>query len=453
MTGVRRTILVVGGLAAGPSAASKAARTDPAARVVLFEQTDAISYGICEIPYYLSGELREEDLVVHTAESLRREKGVDVQLLSRVEEIMPSRRRIRVRDLAAGRVYEESYDRLILATGARPKVLGLDGENARNVFPVRSLDGAKALHRFLAGERPQRAVIIGAGYVGVEMAEALRTRGLDVTLLHNAELPLCGMETPAREWIRDELAAHRVNWVPSAAVVGLKVGDRQAVTHVLTPDRTFPAELVIVAIGVEPNAGLAAGAGIRTGVHGGILTDRRQATSAENVFAAGDCCEVRNLVTNRWMYAPLATLASRAAWVAGENAAGGRAFFSGALRASLVKVFSQEAVRVGVSTKEAAEAGLSPVAETILARSRAGNMPGAERLLVTLIADRRTGKLIGGNIAGQDGAGLRGHALTLGIQQGMTVDAFRSADFAYAPSFSPLWDPLLVAANALARSL
>ena len=453
MTGVRRTILVVGGLAAGPSAASKAARTDPAARIVLFEQSEAISYGICEIPYYIGGEVREEDLVVHTAESLRREKGVDVRLLNRVEEVLPARRRIRVRELGTGRTYEESYDRLILATGARPRVLGLDGENARNVFSIRSLDGAIALNTYLISEHPQRAVIIGAGYVGLEMAEALRTRGLDVTLLHNTDLPLEGMETPARELIRDELAAHQVNLVPSATVVGLKTGDRQAVTHVLTPDRTFPAEVVIVAIGVEPNSELASRAGIRTGVRGGILTDRRQATSAENVFAAGDCCEVRNLVTNRWMYAPLATLASRAGWVAGENAAGGRAFFPGALNAALVRVFSQEAVRVGLSVREASEAGMSPVAETIFALSRAGQMPGSQRVLVTLIADRRSGKLIGGNVAGQDGAGLRGHALTLAIQQGMTVESFRTSDFAYAPPFSPLWDPLLVAANALARSL
>ncbi|MCC6398242.1 MAG: FAD-dependent oxidoreductase, partial [Bacteroidetes bacterium] len=185
MNGPQRTIIVVGGLSAGPSAASKAARTDPNARVILLEQSETISYGICELPYFIAGEVAEKDLVVHTAESLKREKGVEVLLLHRAEEIRPGTRRLRVRDLHSGIVSEMQYDRLILATGASPRKLGVPGEDARNVFHIRSLDGAVHLNRVIAKEHPRRAVIVGAGYVGVEMAEALRLRGIDVTMLHD----------------------------------------------------------------------------------------------------------------------------------------------------------------------------------------------------------------------------------------------------------------------------
>lgn len=453
MTLPQRTIVVVGGLAAGPSAASKAARTDPDARVILLEQSDAISYGICELPYYVGGMVRGEDLVIHTAESLKREKGVDVRLHHRVEEIRPSARVLKVRDMNAGKVIDVAYDRLILTTGATPGRLGLEREDARNVFHVRTLDSAHQLRHFCDGERPRSAVVIGGGYVGVEMAEALRMRGIEVTMLERDDLPLRSMSPVARAAMRDVMEKNAVRFCGGMAPVALGSQDGTNVTHVLTPHATFPADLVVVATGVTPNAALARDAGITTGRHGGILADAWQKTSASNVFAAGDCCEVRNVVTNGWTYVPLATIASRAGWVAGTNAAGGRAKFAGALRATAVKVFDHEAVRCGLSESEAKDAGLTPVTASITATSRVGMMPGASKLCVTLTADKATGRLLGGTLFGREGAVLRSHALGVALHQRMTVDQFRDTDLAYAPTFSPLWDPLLVAANALAREL
>ncbi|HTY58193.1 MAG TPA: FAD-dependent oxidoreductase, partial [Bacteroidota bacterium] len=332
-----RRILVVGGLAAGPSAASKAARTDPSAEVVLFEQGESVSYGVCEIPYHISGEVKAEDLSPFSPDKLRTTRRIDARTLHRVEEIQANRRILLVRNLKDGTTAREKFDRLIIATGSRPKRLGFEGEDARNVFRVKALDEAFALRKFIAQEHPATAVIVGGGYIGMEMADALRTLGIDVTVLHNASLPMKGLERETREQIRAELEKNGVRFVGMAGTAGFVRGREQKVTHVLTGDGTFEAGLVVVAIGVEPNTELARAAGIRTGVSGGIKTDQRQQTSVDNIYAAGDCCEVRNLVSGRQAYIPLATIASKAGWTAGENAAGGNAVFRGAIRAIAVR--------------------------------------------------------------------------------------------------------------------
>ncbi len=448
---VAKRILVVGGVAAGPSAASKAARINPDAKVILFEQSDAISYGVCEIPYYLAGEVRKEDLAIHTPETLAQEKGVEARVLQRVESITPTRRLIRIRDLEGGRIYDEQYDRLVIATGAAPRRLNVPGEDARNVFSVRSFDAAVALCSYLGGERPQRAMIIGGGYIGVEMAEALRLRGLEVTLLEQRQEVLQDVDPPARNFAVDLLVCHGVKILPQSLVVGLPVDHTNRATHVLTSHGSYPADLVIISAGIVPSVSLASTARIRVGRSGGILTDLRQQTSIEGIYAAGDCCEYKDLITGRPVYAPLATNANRAGWVAGENAAGGRALFPGVLRSVALRVFDGQIARIGLTEHEATEAGFRVVSETVSGKSRVSFMPGSSPIGITLTAERETGRILGASLWGSEGAVLRSHPLAVALQQGMTLGQFQKIDFAYAPTFSPLWDPLLVAANALEK--
>jgi NADPH-dependent 2,4-dienoyl-CoA reductase/sulfur reductase-like enzyme len=448
-----RRVVVIGGLAAGPSAASKAARTSSEARVILFEQGESVSYGICEIPYFLSGEVKKEGLVAYTPESLRAKKGVDARTLHRVEELRAGRRTLLVRDLRTGRTAEEPFDRLILATGSRPKRLGFEGENARNVFRLKVLEEAFALQKYIEQERPRAAVIIGGGYIGMEMSDALRARGMEVTLLHNQSLPMRALERVARERLREELESHRVTFAGMARVEGFVAGREQKVTHVVTSDGAYEADLVIVAVGVEPNVDLAASAGVRLGSFGGILTDQRQQTSADHIFAAGDCCEVKNLVTNKQAYIPLATIASKAAWTAGENAAGGNATFRGAVRSIALRVFSLEIAQAGLGSEEARSHGFDPVTETITSWSRVAVMPGAAQVSITLIADRKSHRLLGVNAWGTEGAALRANTLAVALQHRMTIEDIRQWDLAYSPPFAPLWDPILVAANATHKKL
>ncbi len=448
-----RRILVVGGLAAGPSAASKAARTDPSAEVILFEQGEAVSYGVCEIPYYVAGDVNAEGLSSFTPEKLKSTRRVDARVLHLVEEIHPHRRTLRVRNLKEGTASEEKYDRLVIATGSRPKRLGLAGEDARNVFRVKALDEAFALRKFIAQEHPRTAVVVGGGYIGMEMADAFRSLGIEVTVLHNASLPMKGLEAETRERIREELEKNGVRFVGPAATTGFVRGSDDTVSHVLTMGGSFEAGIVVVAIGVEPNTALARSAGIRTGASGGIRTDQRQQTSIDNVYAAGDCCEVKHAVTGKQAYIPLATIASKAGWTAGENAAGGNAVFRGAIRAIAVRVFGLEVAQVGACEEDAAAAGFECVSETITGWSRVAVMPGSRQVTIRLLADRKTRRILGANVTGGEGAVLRANTLAVAIQHKVTIDEMQQWDLAYSPPFTPLWDPILVAANAMHRKL
>ncbi|MEX0602087.1 MAG: FAD-dependent oxidoreductase, partial [Bacteroidota bacterium] len=359
---MNQRIVVVGGLAAGPSAASKAKRVNPGAQVELLEQGEHISYGICEIPYYVGDVFQDAGhLTVFTPERLEREKGVRVRTLHRVEEIHPHRKSLVVRDLEKNTESRIAYDRLILATGSAPRTLNISGEKGRNVFTVKSLSDGLGMRKYVDEESPRTAVIIGAGYIGMEMAEALVRRGIRTTLIHRHDLPMAQLERDASRTVLEILTLQGVSFVPNSEVRELPCDDTGKVVEVVTSTGRYPSDVVVLCIGVQPNAGLARQIGIRTGERGGILADERQATSVGSIFAAGDCCEIRNAVNNRWMYIPLATYASRQGWVAGENAAGGFATFKGAIRAIAVKVFDLEVAQVGLSVAEAESSGFDPV--------------------------------------------------------------------------------------------
>ncbi len=443
-----RRIIVVGGLAAGPSAAAKAKRVNPEAEVTILEAGETVSYGICESPYAIAGLIDDEaQLVAYTPTRLRDEKGVEVKTLHMVERLVPSRHRVIARDVRGHAVVEFGYDVLILSTGAIPRQLGVPGEDGRNVFRLRSREDTLGIMKFIRAEKPEQAVIVGGGYIGMEMADALAAAGLEVTVLHHHRLPMAGLEDGTRERVLEELTAKGVHFVTNATVEGMQLDGTGMVRHVLTSRGTFEAGLVLVAIGVQPNVALARGAKIRIGPTGAIAINERQQTSIEGIYAAGDCCEVRNLVTGKPMYQPLATVASRAARVAGENAAGGHAVFKGAVRAIGLKVFGLEVAQVGIGSGEAERHGLRCVRETITAPSIVGIMPGSEKITVVLIHERRTGRLLGANVYGGRGSVLRANILGVAIQHRMTVEDVARFDLIYAPPFAPLWDPILVAAH------
>ncbi|HEV8539011.1 MAG TPA: FAD-dependent oxidoreductase, partial [Bacteroidota bacterium] len=269
-----RRILVVGGLAAGPSAAAKAVRTNPQAEVIVFEASDTISYGICEAPYAISGIIPDENkLVSYTPERLHEQKGVTVKTLHHVEKIVPGNNQIVVRDLRNRELVEYEYDKLILATGARPRRLNILGEDGRNVFHLSSREDTRNILKYIAAESPKMAVIIGGGYIGMEMAEALVAKGMDVTIIHRHRLPMAGLEQDTRERILDELQRNNVHFVTNAKVEQLEQGKDGKVRHVITNRGTFETELVILSLGVAPNVGLARQAKIRLGVTGAITTD------------------------------------------------------------------------------------------------------------------------------------------------------------------------------------
>jgi NADPH-dependent 2,4-dienoyl-CoA reductase/sulfur reductase-like enzyme len=441
-------ILVIGGLAAGPAAAAKAKRTNSEAEVTLFEQGEHVSYGICEIPYFIGGVTpNKSDIEPFSAQKLEQTRGFKVKTLHRVEKLDSTKRLVVVRDLWKDKLHEFKYTKLVLATGSSPRRLGIAGENARNLFFINKLDEAYALKKFIDEEQPKRAVVVGGGYIGLEMVDTLVSLGLKTTLVHRSAFPLSSLEDSARKFVLSQLTKNGVQFEPNQTVLQFVVDASGKISKVVTNRSSFETGLVIVCIGVAPNTELACHAKLRLGTHTGVLTDQHQKTSNDAIYAAGDCCELKNSVNNKWMYLPLATYAARQGVVAGMNAAGGRAAFKGAIRAVAVKVFDGEVAHVGLSLKEALESGFSADTDEISSSTKISFYPGSSPLSIRLIFEKRSHRLLGANVWGGSGSVARANVLSSAIQHKLTLEQVAELDLIYAPQFSPLWDPILTAAK------
>lgn len=445
-------IVVIGGVAAGMSAASQAKRRAPEAEVVVLERGPHVSYGACGMPYNLLDPARPiEDLVVITPERFRRERGIDVRTGHAATGIDVERRVVHGRDLASGRPYELHYDALVIATGARAVRPPLPGMELPGVFVLRELTDGAAMKRFLAEAAPRRAVIVGAGYVGMEMAEALRARGLEVTVLEKLEELLPGFARPLVDEVAAELGRHGVEAHTGLAVQEIRREGRGLV--VATDRGAFPAELVLVSVGVRPNTALAQAAGIVLGASGAIAVDDAQRTSAPAVWAAGDCAEARHLVTARPAWIPLGTTANKQGKVAGANAAGADERFGGIVGSAAFKVFGLEVGRTGLGPADASRSGLDFVTATSTHRSRGHAYPGASTLTTVLVAERGSGRLLGAQLVGAEGVTGRVDVLATALTARMTVSDLEQLDLAYAPPLAPVYDPILVAAGVTAKEL
>jgi NADPH-dependent 2,4-dienoyl-CoA reductase/sulfur reductase-like enzyme len=446
-------VLVVGGVAAGMSAASQIKRRHPKTKVTVFEKGDYISYGACGMPYNIEDPERQiEDLVVLTPEQARTKRGIGLCLRHEAVALDPGQRTLTVRDLDAGEERQESYDALVLATGARAVRLPLEGFDAPGVTVLRDLPDGAAVRELLDGGAKQ-AVIIGAGYIGMEMAHVLRARGLHVTVLEKQAQLLPGWHPDTVKVVEETLAAHDVDFHTGAAVESANTGKHDQVTSVATDQGRFKADLVIVAAGVRPNAELAARAGLRIGDSGAIWVNQKQETSDPAVWAAGDCAEAYHRLLRRNAWIPLGTTANKQGRVAGANVLGAEQRFRGIVGTAGFVVFDLEVARTGIGEAEAAAEGFDPVAVTIRQRSRAHGYPDGVPVQVHLVADRETGLLLGGELVGREGAALRVNTLASALAAHMTVTELQNLDLVYAPPFASVWDPVLVAANQLIKKV
>lgn len=431
-------LLVIGGVAAGLSAASRARRLDASLEILVLEKGGVISYGACGLPYLVEGRVRTpEQLIVYTPDYFQRERNITVRTGARVESIEHGRREV---VLAGGE--HVHYDRLVIATGARPSAARIAGADLPHVFTLHTMDDALRMMRFLDQKRPRRAVVIGAGYIGLEAADALRARGLEVTIF----------EAGANVLRRDdpELTRH-VTAHLAASGVALRVN---APVSAIEPDRVgdVACDMVVLAAGITPNAELATDAGIERGRTGAIRVDERMETNLSGVYAAGDCAEAHHMVTNRPAYIPLGTTANKQGRVAGANAAGGRERFAGVTGTAILSLFGMGFAVTGLSAEQARREGFTAVAARIEGRSRAGYFDGRPTT-VELVADCGTRRLVGGTVIGEDGVAGRINVIAAALQARMRVEDFETLDLAYAPPFAPVWDPLLIAAQQLSKAL
>ncbi|WP_031513850.1 FAD-dependent oxidoreductase [Streptomyces sp. NRRL F-5123] len=448
-------LVVIGGDAAGMSAASQARRRRSVAdlEIVAFERGHHTSYSACGIPYWIAGDAAGPGVLVARTAAEHRERGIDLRLGTEVVTVDPERGRVRSRD-AAGREEWTGYDHLVIATGAepvRPRVPGID---APGVFGVQTLDDGEAVLRGLERSGVRRAVVVGGGYIGVEMAEAMLRHGLDVTLIDRNEQPMTTLDPDMGRLVRTALEGLGVRVVSGAPVREVLTGADGRVRAVATDTAEHPADLVVLGLGVRPQTGLAAAAGLPLGVHGGLLTDRAmRVRGSERVWAGGDCVEVLNLVSGELQHIALGTHANKHGRIIGINIGGGYATFPGVVGTAVSKVCDVEIARTGLKESQARAAGLQFVTAVIESTSRAGYYPGAALMTVKVLAERRTGRLLGLQIVGGEGAAKRVDVGAVALTAGMTVEQMTGLDLGYAPPFSPVWDPVLVAARKAADAV
>ncbi|MHB9758168.1 FAD-dependent oxidoreductase [Streptomyces sp. BYX5S] len=447
----RERLVVIGGDATGMSAASQARRlrTPADLDIIAFERGHFTSYSACGIPYWVGGQVDDrDDLIARTPEE-HRARDIDLRTRTEVTEIDVAGRRVRSRDLDNGGTESwTSYDKLVIATGARPLRPDLPGIDAPNVHGVQTLGDGEALLETLRGTKGRRAVVVGAGYIGVEMAEALINRGYEVTVVNRGAEPMSTLDADMGRLVHEAMTGMGITMVGDAEVTKILTGDDGRARAVATQDAEYPADVVVLGIGVRPETTLAREAGLPLGAHGGLLTDMSMRVRGhEDIWAGGDCVEVLDLVSGSERHIALGTHANKHGQIIGSNVGGGYATFPGVVGTAVSKVCDLEIARTGLRERDARRAGLQYVTVTIESTSRAGYYPGAAMMTVKMLAERRTGKLLGVQIVGREGAGKRVDVAAVALTAGMTVEQMTVLDLGYAPPFSPVWDPVLVAAR------
>jgi NADPH-dependent 2,4-dienoyl-CoA reductase/sulfur reductase-like enzyme len=444
-------LVVVGGDAAGMAAASAARRrTDRAdLEVVAFERGDYTSYSACGLPYYVAGDISDVDELIARSPQEHRTNGIDVRTRHEVVEIDVAGRTVTVDPLDGTDSYSLPFDRLVIATGATPIRPDLPGVEARGIHGIQTIYDGIALHEHVNehGGDGHRAVVVGGGYVGLEMAEALQRRGLPVTMIEAGPQPVAPLDPDMGAIVADALRGLGVDLRTETPCEGFDVDGDGHVTGVRIPGETLPADIVVLGIGVKPNSALAAEAGLAVGERGGITTDDHMATSVDGIWAAGDCIETFHLVSRRRVTIPLGTHANKQGRVAGINATAGDASFKGVVGTAVAKVCEYEIGRTGLNEKEATAAGFEFDTTRIESTTRAGYFPGAQPITVKIVVETRTGRIIGAQIIGREGAAKRIDVLAAAIWNEMTIDEFWQLDLGYAPPFAPVWDPTIVAAR------
>ncbi len=435
-------LLVIGGDAGGMAAASQARRLQPYMEIVALERGDRTSYSACGIPYLVGGEVDDaERLVARTPERFRDEHRIDVRIRHEAVGIDLDARKVEVIDHTRDRTFQLGFDLLHLATGARPLRPDLPGIDADHVHGVQTLDDGVHLLEHARRVDCRRVVVVGGGYIGLEMAEAFVRWGAHVTLIDGNDQVMGTFDPDMAAPIAAALRGNGVDLRLGCRALGFEGGG------VETSDGHLAADLVVLGLGVVPNSELAADAGIRRGVRRAVRVDRRQQTSVEGVYAAGDCAESFHRVTQRQVHVALGTVANKAGRVAGTNLGGGYATSPGVVGTAVSKVCELEVARTGVNEREAQRAGFEYEAVTIDSTARAGYMPDARPLTVKLLAERGSRRVLGAQIVGREGAAKRIDVLATAITAGMTVDDVVDLDLGYAPPFSGVWDAVHIAAR------
>lgn len=438
-------VVIVGGVAAGATAAARLRRLDEQAEILIFERSGYISYANCGLPYYIGDVITDpEALTLQTPEQFFARFRVQVRVRHEVTALHPERKTVSVTDLATGRTFEESYDKLILAPGARPTQPRLPGVGLERVFTLRTVEDTFRIKEFIRKNKPRSAVLAGGGFIGLELAENLRELGVEVTIVQRPKQLMNPFDADMAALIHAEMRRHGVQLALGSTVEGFAPTNRGV--EVLRKDEpSLQADMVVLAIGVTPDTALAKSAGLALGIKDSILVNDRMETSVPDIYAAGDAVQVRHAVTGQDALISLAGPANKQGRIIADNICGMDSRYTGSQGSSVVKVFSMTAAATGVNEKNARNAGFDPEAVILSPMSHAGYYPGGRLMTMKLVYDRPTLRVLGAQIVGYEGVDKRIDVLATAIHAGMTAPQLKELDLAYAPPYSSAKDPVNMA--------
>lgn len=443
---MENNLVIIGGGAGGASTAAEAKRNNPSLKVTLLQRGKFVSYASCPTPYYIGDLIKDENqLIARTPEKFR-EGGIDVQLNSEVVQIHPTENIVEIKD---GRRFP--YDILLMATGTSAIIPDMPGADLPGVFSLRNLEDAMRIKIWLREKKAERVLIIGGGFIALEMCEALHAGGIKTTIIHNGALPANRWDAALSAVMLEELQAHGVEFVPNATAQTIEKG-KSAPLRVTADKGVWEGDMVLLAVGVKPNVRLAKSLGLNIGKTGAIAVNFAQQTSLENVYAAGDCCESFHKVSRRFVNIPLGDIANKQGRVAGRNIGGKPLTFDGIVGAQSFRLFGLECAATGISEQEALASGYKPASNITWGNAMSLAM-GTSKIGLKLIADRSSGKLLGAQAVGESGAVGRINVLSVALWTGLDLDQVGYLDLAYAPPFSGAWDIIHNAAQALGRTL
>ena len=438
-------VIIVGGVAGGATAAARLRRLDENAEIVVFERSGYVSYANCGLPYYVGGVIEQKEaLTLQTPESFWSRFRVDVRVRHEVTAIDTANRTVTVRDLANDIEFTETYDKLLLSPGAKPVIPPVPGVDGPRVFTLRTVEDTFRIHDFVERTRPRRAVVVGGGYIGLEMAENLVERGIAVTVLQRPKQLMNTLDYDMAALVHAEVRAHGVDLRLEADVVGFE-DSGNGVRVLLAGGAVVDADLAILAVGVQPDNALAKAAGLALGMKGAIAVNDRMETSAPDVYAVGDAVSVRHSVSGEEAVISLAGPANKQGRIAADNVCGGDSRYRGSQGSSIIKVFDLTVAGTGLTVRAAQAAGIDCDRVVLSPGSHAGYYPGAETMTMKVVFEKGTLRLLGAQIVGYSGADKRLDVLATAISAGVRADRLKDLDLAYAPPYSSAKDPVNMA--------
>lgn len=438
-------VVIIGGVAGGATAAARIRRLDEQAEIVVFERSGFVSYANCGLPYYIGGTIEDEsDLTLQTPESFWRRFRVRMKVHHEVTEIHPEEKTVTVKDLDSGTVFTEAYDKLLLSPGAKPIKPGLDGIESSRIFTLRTVEDTLKIKNYLTTYRPKSAVVVGGGFIGIEVAENLKESGVDVTLVEASDQLMAPFDRDMASFIHAQVRKNGVHLMLGHTVEGFADTDQRIAVR-LKGSGTISADIVVMAIGVTPETALAKAAGLAVGIRGSIVVNNRMETSVPDIYAVGDAVQIKNFVTNTDTLISLAVPANKQGRIAADNICGGDSHYTGGQGSSIIKIFDMTAAATGINEKTAKALGIDTDKVILSPMNHAGYYPGGELMTMKVLFEKETYRILGAQIIGFQGVDKRIDVLATAIRARMKAHQLIDLDLAYAPPYSSAKDPVNMA--------